>query len=356
MPVYKDSNGSWYYTFKVRDPVSGKWLTRKKRGFAKKSEAQKAEREALAEAKKSTKATFLEIAHEMEDFNQASPGVRKKHKEHFDYRFANLKDKPLDTFSKPILSHWRNDLSKDDRFSTKTKNITISYVNAVFKYAHSVYDTPDYSTVLKLLKLTDEERMSEKDIWTPQEFNTFLKCVNHPVMKVFFSFLFWTGCRRGEAIALQKADVGDHEVTIRYSQIFQKDGLSPTKTKTVRTIKIDDQLWDMMQPLMQIPGSYVFGGEHGIGITTLRRYFAKAIEESGVKTITIHDLRHSHASWLINNGINIVAVSKRLGHRNIETTLSVYTHLLEETDNQMMEKINSYKNSSNILPQQQKSL
>ena len=42
--------------------------------------------------------------------------------------------------------------------------------------------------------------------------------------------------------------------------------------------------------------------------------FKKAIEKSGLKPIRIHDLRHSHASWLIGNGMNIVAVSKRLGH------------------------------------------
>ena len=354
MPVYKDSNGSWYYTFKVRDPVTGKWLTRKKRGFAKKNEAQKAEREALAEIKKSTKATFSQIAKEWEESTQASADSLRKHKQHFAYRFADYKDMPLDTFSKPILSRWRNDLAKDDKYSTRTKNQTISYVNAVFKYAHSVYDTPDYSSVLKSLKLSDEEKLAEKNVWTPQEFNTFLECVNHPLMKIFYSFLFWTGCRRGEAVGLQKCDVGDHEVTIRYSQRDHKNGLHPTKTKTVRTIKIDDQLWDMIQPLMEIPGPYVFGGDHGIGVTPIRKYFLRAIKDSGVPPINLHDLRHSHATWLINNGVNIVAVSRRLGHKNIQTTLNIYTHLLENTDNQMMEKINSYKNSSNFLPDTKK--
>jgi len=355
MPVYKDSNGTWYYTFKVRDPVSGKWLTRKKRGFAKKSEAQKAEREALAELKKTTKATFMDIAHEWEDFIQSSKNMRRQHRICFEKRFREYKDMPLDSFSKPILSHWRAGLAKNDKYTTMTKNQTISYVRAVFRHAHEIYETPDYSNVLKTLKLTDEEKLAEKDVWTPQEFNTFIKYVNHPVLKVYYTFLFWTGCRRGEGIALQKADVGDHEVTIRYSQVSQKEGLRPTKTKAVRTIKIDDQLWDMLQPLMQVPGSYVFGGDHGIGVTSINRYFNKAIEDSGVKHITVHDLRHSHGTWLINNGVNVVAVSKRLGHKEISTTLNIYTHLLESTDNQMIEKINSYKNSSDFLPEHKKS-
>ena len=44
--------------------------------------------------------------------------------------------------------------------------------------------------------------------------------------------------------------------------------------------------------------------------------FKKAIEKSGLKPIRIHDLRHSHTSWLIGNGMNIVAVSKRMPNRH----------------------------------------
>jgi len=65
-----------------------------------------------------------------------------------------------------------------------------------------------------------------------------------------------------------------------------------------------------------------------------------------VKPIRIHDLRHSHATWLINNGVNIVAVSKRLGHADIEQTLKTYIHLLESSDQGMMAKLNESHVSS----------
>ena len=81
----------------------------------------------------------------------------------------------------------------------------------------------------------------------------------------------------------------------------------------------------------------------GLPPETITRKFHKAIKESGVKRITVHSLRHSHASWLINNGVNILAVSKRLGHKDVSTTLRVYTHLLEQTDNDMLGKLNSYR-------------
>ena len=62
--------------------------------------------------------------------------------------------------------------------------------------------------------------------------------------------------------------------------------------------------------------------------------------ESGLKPIRIHDLRHSHSSWLIGNGMNIVAVSKRLGHASVEQTLTTYTHLIPAADEAMMRFLN----------------
>ncbi|MBW9212967.1 tyrosine-type recombinase/integrase [Trueperella sp. zg.1013] len=72
--------------------------------------------------------------------------------------------------------------------------------------------------------------------------------------------------------------------------------------------------------------------------------FKKAISESGVQKIRVHDLRHSHATWLISEGINIVAVSKRLGHATIEQTLKTYTHLSRNSEEQLIKKINEYNN------------
>ena len=52
--------------------------------------------------------------------------------------------------------------------------------------------------------------------------------------------------------------------------------------------------------------------------------------------IWIYDLRHSHASFLIDSGANIGAVSKRLGHSDVNMTLKVYTHLLQESESKML--------------------
>lgn len=64
------------------------------------------------------------------------------------------------------------------------------------------------------------------------------------------------------------------------------------------------------------------------------------LKKIGLDPIRIHDLRHSHASFLINNNVNILAISKRLGHEKIETTLNIYSHLYTESHEYMISVLN----------------
>jgi len=199
-------------------------------------------------------------------------------------------------------------------------------------------------------------------VWNVDEFDQFLVHVERPVYRIFFEFLFWTGCRRGEALALQVDDVTDDGmVTIDKSIKHYQNGFLPTKNNaSIRRIQLDEKtLQDVLWLKAQHLGPFLFGGPTSLGITQVDREFRKAVQLSGVPRIRIHDLRHSHATLLINHGVNIVAVSKRLGHSNVETTLRTYTHLLERTDQEMMERMNglhtevcanSVKNDAKMMP------
>ncbi|WZU00660.1 tyrosine-type recombinase/integrase [Erysipelothrix sp. D19-032] len=101
--------------------------------------------------------------------------------------------------------------------------------------------------------------------------------------------------------------------------------------------------------LFYTEGEYLFGGIEPLSPRTVPRYLARyqniansRIVAHGLPKlprITIHGFRHSHATNLINNGVNIVAVSKRLGHSNIQTTLNTYTHLLDREESDLIEKL-----------------
>ena len=341
MPVYKDEKrGTWYVNYKYRDPVSGKQVWKKKRGFTYKREALAWEASAKTDSEsKSTGTTFREMVQRWEEYTQASAHMHRKHDEHFTKRFSKFYDMPIQKITKKNLVEWRNELAALP-FATRTLNTTLQYVSSVFKYAHDVYDIKNPAVFLKPLKMSNEEIMKEMDIWTPEEFSRFISCVDLPLYKLFFATLFWTGMRKGEAIALQKTDYCDGWLNIHATQEQRSEGLRPTKTKQSRKIRVDDILAPQLQQLSERSGSYLFGDDVGLSPTMIQKIFSNAVQKSGVKRIRIHDLRHSHASWLIGQGVNIVAVSKRLGHSTINQTLKTYTHLLQDSDDKLMETIN----------------
>ena len=71
----------------------------------------------------------------------------------------------------------------------------------------------------------------------------------------------------------------------------------------------------------------------------VRKKLIEGAEKAGVKKIRIHDLRHSHASLLINLGANILLVSERLGHESPEITLKIYAHLFPTVETDIINKI-----------------
>ena len=340
---YDKERKTYFVQYREKNPITGKVSQKKKRGFALKREAKAWEAKQLEESQGNGTGTttFAEMTVQWERSMQSSPETIRHHREHFEYRFTDLKDKPISKITRADLMRWRADLAVDDRWSTGTKNITISYVKSVFAFASMMTGMADPAAGLSSLKKSNAEIMSEMQTWSPEEFDQFLGCVDSTLYRTYFETLYWTGMRRGEAIALQIQDVStDGWINIHASQRTASEGLKPTKTKQSRKIQADPVLLDHLLKLKEtFKHGYLFGGDTPLSPTTINRIFNNAIKQSGVRPIRIHDLRHSHATWLINNGVNIVAVSKRLGHSTIEQTLKTYTHLLQSTDEQMMATI-----------------
>jgi integrase len=344
---YDKQRKTYFVQVKYRDPYTNKQKTILRRGFKLKREA--VELEAKLKLEKSnnsisnTSMTFKEVAKIWEETIESSDTSKRHHKEHFEKRFSDLYEKPIRKITKEMLIEWKNQLGQTS-YATKTKNTCISYVRSVFKFASEIYGIQNVSVVLKNFKNTQEEIMLDMNVWSLDEFNLFIESVDNELYKIFFSTLFWTGARRGEIIALQCNDLIEEEksIYIHGSQRDMDKGIKSTKTGNKRYVRLDDVLFEQLFKLKKYyKTGYLFGGNTSVTRTTIDRYFAKGIEKSGVKKIRLHDLRHSHATMLINAGVNIVAVSKRLGHSDINQTLKTYTHLLKDTDDKMMEYINS---------------
>ena len=348
---YDKKRKTYFVQVKYRDPYTNKQRILLRRGFKLKREAVEEEarlklQNSGTSATSNTNITFKEMATLWEETIESSETSKRHHREHFEKRFSELYEKPIKKITKEQLIKWRNNLGKMD-YATKTKNTCISYVRSVFKFASEIYGVPNISVVLKNFKNTEEEKMSEMQVWTIEEFNQFLTGVDNELYRIYFTTLFWTGARKGEVIALQCSDLIEDEksIYIHGSQRDASTGIKSTKTGNKRYVRLNSEVFFKLLELKKIyRKGYLFGGETPLTRTTIDRYFNEGIKKSGVKKIRMHDLRHSHATLLINAGVNIVAVSKRLGHSDINQTLKTYTHLLKDTDDKMMDFIeNSYE-------------
>ena len=94
------------------------------------------------------------------------------------------------------------------------------------------------------------------------------------------------------------------------------------------------------------PNGYILPGTHTnkpITYVTAHGAFKHIIKQAGIEDCSIHCLRHTFVSLMINNNIPIPLVADVVGHTNINTTMKVYTHLLKETQHKSMEVIKNLK-------------
>ncbi|MGP1376396.1 MAG: tyrosine-type recombinase/integrase [Bulleidia sp.] len=338
---YDEIRKTYYVQIEYKDPVSGKRKNRKKRGFALKREARQYEAELFQKltSEAPTDRTFGQMVDLYMTSIDARESTKALKKQTYKNHCESLCDIPMSKITKATLMEWSNNL-KNSSLALLTVNRIIGDVRSVFKYASRVYDLKDISSVITRKKKTSDD-LKEMQAWTVAEFKQFENAVDNPVYRAFFHTLFWTGARRGEILALQCDDFKNGEINISKSINHLKNGFNPLKNaNSKRIVKLDEKTVEILAELKdKYKTGFLFGGETFPSPGRVRGFLKRAIKKSGVKKIRLHDLRHSHATMLINSGVNIVAVSKRLGHSDINTTLKVYTHLLKKTDEQMMETI-----------------
>ena len=238
---------------------------------------------------------------------------------------------------------------------TYRKNM-LTQLSTVFNYAEKYYDIPN--VVKKVDRPRNLEAKKEMLVWSPEEFAKMISKVNRRDYAELYRFLYLTGCRRGEALALtwEDIDLERQTATISKSVAFKPINNKPYQITTPknagsnRTISLPDQLVQSMTEYREWQkstceknnrtASFVFGYEDPLPSTSIERYMTQAANDAGVKRIRIHDLRHSCASLLIHKGVSIVAVSRRLGHTSIEQTLNTYSHMMPDDQTAILNALN----------------
>lgn len=171
-----------------------------------------------------------------------------------------------------------------------------------------------------------------------------------------------TGMRRGEILGLTWENVDLENGFIKVTQALYptKDGLIilPPKTEnSIRNISIPLTLIDILKDYKEkqdiikerLGKDYIYGDlvcctidGNAINPTTLNHKFHSLLKENELPLIRFHDLRHSHASLLLKENVQMKAISERLGHSNVNITMNLYSHIYEETNKEIANTFNKF--------------
>lgn len=163
----------------------------------------------------------------------------------------------------------------------------------------------------------------------------------------FILFLAKTGLRFAEALALTPDDFDFGKKKISVSKTWNyKDkgggGFSPTKNRSsVREIDIDPMLAYQFRILIKdklADEPIFFNKNNRVFNSTINAQLARYCKLAEVPQITLHSLRHTHASILIVSGVSIPSISRRLGHSNVSTTQDTYLHIIKELESMDRDK------------------
>ena len=346
MKAEKDKKtGKWLIQYRYTD-WQGKRRKSTKRGFATKREAEEWLRNFLITQKADFDMKF-------EDFWKmycADMETRlREHTMRTKKYIVELKilpyfgNKRVNDITAADIRQWQNELIKMGYSPTYLKTIN-NQLSAIFNYAVRYYDLK--SNPCAKAGSMGKSKAEEMDFWTGEEFRKFIDSVmNKRLSYMAFMTMYWTGMRMGELLALNPKDVDIEKKTISitksYQRLGKKDVITPPKTpKSKRVITIPeflaadikdymDSLYDLQEDDRLFPITKYY----------LEHEMQRGIKESGVKRIRVHDLRHSHASMLIELGFSPLEIANRLGHEKVETTLNTYSHLYPNKQTKLAERL-----------------
>lgn len=184
-------------------------------------------------------------------------------------------------------------------------------------------------------------------ILTPPEINSLLDAEKDPKYRTLFQLAIASGAREGELFGLKWTDVDWINSQIHIRRTFNENAWYKPKSKTsVRNIDIGPKTmaalreWKVACPPNELDLIFPNGKgnplNHG---NVLRRYFYPALKKAKLTHMRFHDLRHTFASLLIEQGENIKYIQSQLGHASPIVTLTVYAHLMKSTNQKAASKL-----------------
>lgn len=294
----KDPNGTWRIQYRWTDWTGTKKKSQK-RGFKTKKEAEEWYAHFMLQQSSDptmTLADFWEIY--KADMEKRLRKTTMKQKEYVmnDKVLPYFGKTPINEITAPMIRKWQGEMMEKGFKPTYLKTIH-NQLSAILNYAVNFYDLR--SNPCRKAGSMGKSKADERPYWTLEEFQKFSDAImDKQDSWIAFQILFWTGMRIGELLALQVKDIDFEQGTITVDESLTRlDGedliTAPKTESSVRVITIHKELQEELKEYIATlyhvrPGTRLFAGR--------TKEMKRGIKMSGVKKITVHCTRHSHAS------------------------------------------------------------
>lgn len=349
----------WMYKYvSVVDPLTGKKRRSTRRGFNTKKEAQLDAARIEKELDSGTfiepthSATFEEVYNQWFEINSSTfkPSTRKAVISKFNRRilphFAKLKIKDI---SKAYCQEVINKIAKEIKSVENFK----MYINQIFEHAMRmdlINKNPVKGVVIPKNHTAHLAKEKEKNYFNKHQLINFLDIVKKSYTiqdYVLFHLLAFTGGRKGEILALHWNDIDFKKKTISLNKTLfhESDQYSFLTSKTAnsrRLISIDESTLAILRKFRTEQSGRQIININKKNDLVLSRFdgtplrlaypndkLKEITKQFNLHSITIHGLRHTHASLLFEAGASIKEVQERLGHSDINMTMNIYTHVTD---------------------------
>ena len=328
----------------------------KRKAFRGKTEKEVFSKIAEYDVKQQTGPLFTDLVDiwEEEYCSQLSPTTRNGYKASKNYAIKFFKGVYVKDIQPYDIQEFAESLPKS--FSKNTINNYVSTVSSILSFAVRSRDFPINFNPCNNAKIRIGQEPQERRIATDEEINIIMNNIDKP-FGLFAVFLLFTGCRRGEALALEWKDIDFKKETININKSLTWQNCRPflksPKTKCGnRSIIL---LPELKKYLPTNKYGLVFPSLQGTLMTENQyaKMWDKYYKLSGLKAhnekynlskLTAHCLRHGYATILYEANVDVKEAQRLLGHAKETTTREIYTHITERSKDKNTEKLKIYVN------------
>lgn len=273
------------------------------------------------------------------------PSVKTNTRSKYNTSFARLKrydiaNIQLKNLSLELIQKFYNQLARDG-MCEETIKATHSLVNGALEKAEEINMINKNPAKRVIIPKTDNdsEEDAAKALNDEQSTDFMYQIGKRSKYYMYALFMLNTGLRPGEALALVRSDINFKKKTVSVTKTYlekEKKVQNSTKTSSSkRTVPIPDNIIKLLTEYMlkqpkQKPDSPLFQTDKGHRPTPsyLRKRFKFAGGHANCPWVNLHTMRHTYASRLFKEGVDIKIISKLLGHKDVSTTYDIYVHFI----------------------------